>query len=140
MDYFLTEVTIPLLGWTYKRLVDPSLDNIGHLKIDYANDKQRRQMLDHIDESISHLSRCLPKELVSEAASYLSPEAETHARHQIYHRRDVHCSLCHIPYISRTDFLTTTCSEYLSVFLGIILIVLICYATYRLGTWVHGYL
>lgn len=137
MDYFLTEVTLPVIGWTYKRLVDPPIQNMRRLGVSYTEDYERHGMLRHIDESLTELGKHLPRELTTLACEYMSPEAKTHADHVIY--KSTHtCSLCHIPYISQADMVTTACYESLTLVFGILLLCLIVVLTYKLGKWVHG--
>lgn len=139
MDYFLTEVTIPLLTATYNKLVDPCMGNLRTLRENYTHSYDNKCLVQKLDGTAKHLECHLPKELVLQTFGYLGSSAHRHLLHKQYPGSGaLPCFLCHTPYISQVDLVTSTFSEVMTLLIGIIILLLVLYVTYRLGTWVNA--
>lgn len=131
MDYFLLNVTLPALSWIYHKMVDPSIDQLQTLRKQYARDIHRKNRLDYINTFYQQLilTSDLPPDLASLSASYLDPQ------HKYW--KPCNCFWCKEPYISPADMCTSACSGAFGLFLGIVLLVVVVYYTWRVGSWLN---
>lgn len=135
MDQIFAEITYPALTWTYNKLVAPSFENIQNLKAQYGADVIRNNLLVATNDAIFCLKNHLADDEIFEVTSFLGPEEQIHAQHELYACGSLHCSLCHVPYVTKVDYITSTSSELISIIFGLCMLVAICYVTYRVGSW-----
>lgn len=135
MEQIFAEITYPALLWTYNKIVAPSFENIQNLKAQYGADNYRKGILSSTNDAIEGLKPYLRDDEIYLISSYLGPEQEIHAQHELYSCGSLHCALCHVPYVTKIDYLTSTFSELTAILFGLCLLVLICYTTYKIGCW-----
>jgi len=125
MDIFITDITLPALVNLYRNWLVPSGNNLCQIRDRNVKDRKRLCKFQRLEATSCSLCNYLQTDLICLVASFLGEQEENHLHNQTYNKTTgCTCDYCH-PYVSSSDWFSTTLTEALSLATCVIFILAI---------------